>query len=57
MSREECEDFVTKAVAHAMSRDGSSGGLIRLVTVNADGASRKMVQGPNIPLFFEELAN
>mmetsp|Transcript_6712 Transcript_6712/g.24856 ORF Transcript_6712/g.24856 Transcript_6712/m.24856 type:complete len:232 (-) Transcript_6712:87-782(-) len=57
MTREECEEFVTKAVAHAMSRDGSSGGLIRLVTVNSDGATRRMVQGPNIPLFFEELAN
>lgn len=57
MTREECEEFVMRAVAHAMSRDGSSGGLIRLVTVNEGGAERRMIQGPEIPLFVDELAN
>ena len=33
MTREEAEDFVTRAINLAMARDGSSGGLIRLVVV------------------------
>lgn len=31
MTEQECRAFVLKAVAHAMSRDGSSGGCIRLI--------------------------
>merc|ERR1719453_68477 len=37
MSKAECLEFVKKAVAHAMSRDGSSGGVIRTCVVSADG--------------------
>eukprot|EP01069_Polyplicarium_translucidae_P001614 Polyplicarium_translucidae@DN1741_c0_g1_i1.p2 len=33
----EAEEFVAKCVAHAMARDGSSGGLVRLTTVRRDG--------------------
>ena len=33
MTREDAEDFVTRAINLAMARDGSSGGLIRLVVV------------------------
>jgi len=32
-------------VAHAMSRDGSSGGVIRLVTVDKDGYERECILG------------
>jgi len=32
MTRQECLDFVTMCVSHAMARDGSSGGVIRLST-------------------------
>ena len=39
MSREEAEAFVTRAISLAMARDGSSGGLIRLVVVR--GATRR----------------
>lgn len=56
MNREECETFVRDALAHAMSRDGSSGGIARLVTVDKNGATRKIVQGPELPLMWDELA-
>jgi 20S proteasome subunit beta 1 len=56
MSRQEAEELVKEAIALAMSRDGSSGGVIRLVTVNKDGAERKMIQGPEVPTFWDELA-
>ena len=45
MSREEAEAYIAEALALAMSRDGSSGGVIRLVTVNKEGAHRRWV-GP-----------
>lgn len=55
MRREEAEDLVKEAVALAMSRDGSSGGIIRLCTINADGVQRQLFQGPQIPAFWDEL--
>lgn len=49
MSREECQEFVKKSIAHAMARDGSSGGIIRLVTVDANGVERQYVPGDKLP--------
>lgn len=43
MSRKEAEELVAHALALAMSRDGSSGGLIRLVTIDTDGVTRRML--------------
>eukprot|EP00741_Cyanophora_paradoxa_P007295 tig00001098_g7056.t1 len=53
MTKEECETFVTNALSLAMSRDGSSGGVIRLVTIDESGASRRMVPGNRLPAFYE----
>lgn len=53
MTKEECEAFVTKALALAMSRDGSSGGVVRLMTIDKDGATRKFVPGNKLPKFWE----
>lgn len=55
MSRQEAEQWVVEAIAAAFARDGSSGGVIRLVTVNKDGAFRRMVQGPELPPALEEV--
>ena len=55
MSREQCEEVVLTALALAMSRDGSSGGLARLVTVTKEGAARRLVRGDDIPLFWDEI--
>merc|ERR1711920_395237 len=40
MTESECVEFVTKAVSHAMARDGSSGGMIRTL-VSRKTASKK----------------
>jgi 20S proteasome subunit beta 1 len=37
MSKKEAQEFVKNSVSLAMWRDGSSGGLIRLVTISKDG--------------------
>lgn len=55
MSREETENYVTTCIASAMARDGSSGGVIRLVTVSEEGVAQRMVHGDAIPLFPGEL--
>lgn len=39
------------AIAHAMSRDGSSGGVIRLVTIDQTGIERECVLGNQLPFF------
>jgi 20S proteasome subunit beta 1 len=41
--------LVKKAVAHAMARDGSSGGIIRTVVVTADGNDRDYTAGNELP--------
>ncbi|EIE23261.1 proteasome subunit [Coccomyxa subellipsoidea C-169] len=55
MSREEAEELVKTALALAMSRDGSSGGLARLITITKAGAERRMIKGDEIPLFWDEI--
>ena len=41
------------AVALAIFRDGSSGGVIRMAAVNKDGVERKVLMGNEIPRFYE----
>jgi 20S proteasome subunit beta 1 len=48
-TREEAEGFVTEALALAMASDCSSGGCIRLVTVDATGAHHKYIKGDEVP--------
>eukprot|EP00884_Botryococcus_braunii_P005295 jgi/Botrbrau1/14767/Bobra.0284s0001.1 len=55
MTQEEAEEVVANALALAMSTDGSSGGLIRLVTVTKDGSKRKMIKGNEVAQYGEEL--
>lgn len=55
MSRQEAEELVKTALALAMSRDGSSGGLARLVTLTKAGAERKLINHDDIPAFWDEL--
>ena len=52
MSREECQAFVKSSLAHAMARDGSSGGVIRTVTIDKDGVSRDFTPGNELPFTF-----
>ncbi|KAL7096267.1 hypothetical protein ACP275_10G070300 [Erythranthe tilingii] len=55
MTQEEAEKLVVKAVSLAIARDGASGGVVRTVTINKDGASRKFYPGDTLPLWHEEL--
>lgn len=39
MTKEEAQQFVRKAISHAMARDGSSGGVVRMVVIDKTGVS------------------
>lgn len=49
MTKDECLKFVKKALSHAMARDGSSGGVIRTVTITKDGVERDFTSGDDLP--------
>jgi len=49
MSKADALAFVRAALAHAMARDGSSGGVIRTVTIDAGGVTREFVAGDKLP--------
>jgi len=53
MSEKEAKEFVINGLALAMSRDGSSGGVIRLAIIKKDGVERETYSGEEIPKFFE----
>lgn len=55
MDREQAVAFVQEALALAMARDGSSGGMIRMVVVDEDGAEEMDVRGDHVPLYHEEV--
>lgn len=55
MSYEDCRSFVVKAVSHAMARDGSSGGVIRLVKIDSAGAHKEFIDGNKVPVHFGEM--
>ena len=54
MKKEECQDFVKKALSHAMARDGSSGGVIRLCTITKDSVEKIMIPGDKLPYLPEQ---
>lgn len=49
MSRTEAEAFLTNALALAMARDGSSGGVIRLAVITSSDVERKVIRGEQLP--------
>ncbi|KAM7341762.1 proteasome beta1 subunit [Cochliomyia hominivorax] len=42
MKKDDCIEFVKKAVRHAMYHDGSSGGVVRIGIITEDGIERKV---------------
>lgn len=54
MTKEECLKFVANGVGLAISRDGSSGGVIRLAAINKDGVERFVLTGNQVPTFYED---
>lgn len=55
MTKAECREFVIRGLSHAMARDGSSGGVIRLVTIDKDGTTKEMIPGDQLPVKAEEM--
>ena len=49
MTKEQCKEMVVRAISHAMARDGSSGGVIRIVTIDKDGATKECIKGEELP--------
>ncbi|KAG5264901.1 hypothetical protein AALO_G00259270 [Alosa alosa] len=54
MSRRETQEFVVNALTLAMSRDGSSGGVAYLVTIDETGTEEKCILGNDLPKFFDQ---
>uniref|UniRef100_A0A7S1QL07 Proteasome subunit beta n=1 Tax=Alexandrium catenella TaxID=2925 RepID=A0A7S1QL07_ALECA len=49
MTKQECLQFVRLCIAHAMALDGSSGGLIRTVAVDATSITEETIEGNKLP--------
>jgi 20S proteasome subunit beta 1 len=54
LEKKQCQSFVTHALAHAMARDGSSGGVIRLVTITEAGCERDYIPYDKLPYKAED---
>ncbi|XP_051009519.1 proteasome subunit beta type-9 [Acomys russatus] len=54
MTPEECRRFTTNAITLAMNRDGSSGGVIYLVTITAAGVDHRVILGDELPKYYNE---
>ncbi|GBE79774.1 20S proteasome subunit [Sparassis latifolia] len=52
-SKEETIEFVKNTLSLAMSRDGSSGGVIRMVIITEDGVERLFVPGDKLPKWWQ----
>ena len=49
MTKEECQQFAKNVISLAMARDGSSGGIMRMVTVTRDTVERTYVSQDELP--------
>lgn len=49
MSKEEARAFVIKGLGAAMARDGSSGGCVRICTIDKEGAKREFIPNAQPP--------
>ncbi|GJE84493.1 20S proteasome subunit [Phanerochaete sordida] len=52
-NREQTVEFVKNTLALAMSRDGSSGGVIRMCVITKEGVERVFIPGNELPKFWE----
>jgi len=53
MTEQECLQFITNCLTLALTRDGSSGGVVRLASITKDGVKRSVVLGNDLPKFYE----
>ncbi|KAL8601425.1 Proteasome subunit beta type-6 [Nucella lapillus] len=54
MKKDDCLSFVSQAVSLAISRDGSSGGIVRMAAISKEGVGRYTLAGDQLPKFFED---
>lgn len=54
MNKQECQQFVVNTLSLAMNRDGSSGGVAYIVTIDEHGTEEKVVLGNQLPTFFDQ---
>jgi len=54
MTKDECVEFTRNALSLAMSRDGSSGGVIRTVVIDKNGIQREMIPFDKLPRLAKE---
>jgi len=52
-NRDQTLNFVKNTLSLAMSRDGSSGGVIRMCVITEEGVERLFVPGDQLPKFWE----
>lgn len=53
MTKEECLNFVRTAVSHAYARDGSSGGVVRTIALDAGEVEHSTTPWPSVPYAME----
>ncbi|KAJ1613944.1 putative signal peptide protein [Cryptosporidium canis] len=49
MELEECKSFARDLVSHAMFRDSSSGGIIRMLVINKNAVEEFVIPGEDVP--------
>ncbi|XP_041932350.1 proteasome 20S subunit beta 12 [Alosa sapidissima] len=54
MSREECLQFATNAIALAIGRDNVSGGVVHLVVITEENVEHVVIPGDKLPKFHDE---
>lgn len=54
MTKDECINLCKRAVAHALSRDGSSGGVVRTICLSKEGAEHSTTPWTHIPYCMEK---
>jgi len=52
MTKQQALDYVTKTLTLALTRDGSSGGCVRLAAIDKDGVEKYLVLGDRLPRFY-----
>nr|NP_571753.1 proteasome subunit beta type-9b [Danio rerio]AAD53520.1 proteasome subunit beta 9B [Danio rerio] len=53
MTKKECQEFVINSLSLAMGRDGSSGGVAYLVTIDSESVEEKCILGNQLPTFYD----
>ncbi|XP_015513068.1 proteasome subunit beta type-6 [Neodiprion virginianus] len=53
MTKDQTIELVSNTLSLAMSRDGSSGGVVRLGVITKEGVERRVILGNKLPQFYE----